>query len=567
MRLPAIRARGTAVRAVAFAFIVLAQCALNATAAEKFAVASAHPLATKAGEDVLRAGGNAFDAAIAVTATLAVVEPFSSGLGGGGFYLLHRASDKFEVMVDARETAPLAATETMYVNEKGEADQRASLDGAKAAGIPGIPAGIVHLAKKYGSKPMAELLTPAISYAENGFAIDGRYVGAAAWRTAAMASYPETAQIFLKDGKSPSPGDFVKQTALGKTLRAIAQSGHEAFYRGPIAEEMVRAVRASGGIWSIEDLQRYKVIEREPFRFEYRGAKITTAQLPSSGGLTMAQTLQILERFDLSSLSDAERTHLVAEAMRRGYQDRARYLGDADFVRVPQQKLASRDYADTRAAGINVARATPSAELDSAAPADVKQGDHTTHFSIVDAAGNRVAATLSVNAPFGAAMVAGSTGVLLNNEMNDFTIAPGASNLYNLTGQSANLVAAGKRPLSSMSPTFVEDSRGVLVLGTPGGSRIISMVLIGILMHLHSPTLDIAAIVSAPRFHHQYMPDRIEYEPGAFSKEWVEALRAKGHTVQEGKRRWGNMQAVFVNRASGEAIAEGDPRGKAGVLF
>jgi gamma-glutamyltranspeptidase/glutathione hydrolase len=197
----------------------------------------------------------------------------------------------------------------------------------------------------------------------------------------------------------------------------------------------------------------------------------------------------------------------------------------------------------------------------------VKQGEHTTHFSIVDAAGNRVAATLSINAPFGAAMLAGSTGVLLNNEMNDFTLAPGASNLYNLTGQSANLVAPGKRPLSSMSPTFVEDSRGVLVLGTPGGSRIISMVLIGILTHLQSANVDVAAVVATPRFHHQYLPDRIEYEPGAFKQEWIDALRAKGHTLQEGKRRWGNMQAVFVNRANGDAVAEGDPRGKSGVLF
>lgn len=554
------------VRIVCFSIALLVSCAA-VHAAEKFAVATAHPLATEVGERVLRSGGNAFDAAVAVTAALGVVEPFSSGIGGGGFYLLHRASDQYEVMIDARETAPLAANESMYINDKGEVDTRSSLDGAKAAGIPGIPAGLIHLSKKFGTKPLAEMLAPAIAFAENGFPVDGRYVGAAAWRAAAMANFPETAQVFLRDGKSPSPGDVIKQPALAKTLRTIAQSGNDGFYRGAIAEEMVRAVRAGGGLWSLDDLQRYRVIERPPSRFEYRGAKITTVQLPSSGGLTLMQALQILEHFDLSALNDVDRTHLIVEALRRGYQDRARYLGDADFVQVPQAKLASREYAKDRAASVSASRATASAELDSSQPAEIKQGDHTTHFSIVDAAGNRVAATLSINAPFGAAMLAGATGVLLNNEMNDFTIAPGASNLYNLTGQSANLVAAGKRPLSSMSPTFVEDSRGVLVLGTPGGSRIISMVLLGILKHLHGSGVDIAGVVAAPRFHHQYMPDRIEYEPVGFKNEWIEALRAKGHTMQEGKRRWGNMQAVFVDRVSGDAVAEGDPRGKSGVLF
>jgi gamma-glutamyltranspeptidase/glutathione hydrolase len=278
----------------------------------------------------------------------------------------------------------------------------------------------------------------------------------------------------------------------------------------------------------------------------------------------MAQVFHILACFDPRGLSPTDRVHLVIEAMRRGYHDRSRYMGDADFVTIPAT-LARREYAVARAASIDVARATPSAALEAAEP--VRQGDNTTHFSVVDAAGNRVAATLSVNGPFGAAFVAGASGVLLNNEMNDFSVAATGGNLYGLTGFSGNIIEPGKRPLSSMSPTFVEDSRGVLVLGTPGGSRIISMVIIGILEHLASSSVDPERVVAAPRYHHQYLPDRIEFEPGQFAPTWVKALEGKGHVVIEGRRRWGNMQAVFVDAVTGEATPASDPRGRTGVLF
>jgi gamma-glutamyltranspeptidase / glutathione hydrolase len=545
--------------------LLLSVLLAGAAWAERFAVASAHPLATEAGEKILAKGGSAFDAAVAVAAALAVVEPFASGLGGGGFFLLHRASDRFEVVVDAREMAPLAASRDMYLNDKGEPDARASLDGAKAAGIPGTPAGLVHIAKRYGRLPLAETLAPAIALAEHGFAVDGRYAAAAGWRETALKADAEAERIFLDAGKAPEKGFLVRQPELAATLRAIAERGGEGFYRGPVAAEMVRAVRAGGGLWSLEDLARYRLMERDPLKFRYRDATITTISLPSSGGLVLAQALQILERYDLAASSEAERSHLIVEALRRGFHDRARYMGDSDFVTVPEIRLRSREYADQRAAGIDPAHATPSAEL--AAPPAAKDGENTTHFSIVDADGNRVAATLSVNGPFGAATVAGASGVLLNNTMNDFALAPEASNLYGLSGSRANLIAPGKRPLSSMSPSFVEDKRGVLVLGTPGGSRIISMVLLGILAHVGAGPVDVAKVVGTPRFHHQYLPDRIEIEPGQFPVEWVDALKAMGHTVQEGRRRWGNMQAVFVDAASGEAVAEGDPRGKSGVLF
>jgi gamma-glutamyltranspeptidase/glutathione hydrolase len=277
--------------------------------------------------------------------------------------------------------------------------------------------------------------------------------------------------------------------------------------------------------------------------------------------LTLVQSLQILERFPLSSLDPVERIHLVVEALRRGYQDRARYLGDPDFAQVPDW-LATRAYADRRAATIDLERATPSERL-----AAMSEGENTTHFSVVDREGNRVAATLSINLPFGAGVMAGDTGVLLNDEMDDFAIAPGTPNAYQLVGASANQVEARKRPLSSMTPTFVEDERGWLVFGTPGGSRIISMVLLGILDYVDGGRPDIEHLVSAPRYHHQFLPDGIEYEPGAFPPTWVEALRAKGHTLREGRRSWGNMQAVYVDRASGEARSYSDPRGKGGAQF
>jgi len=287
--------------------------------------------------------------------------------------------------------------------------------------------------------------------------------------------------------------------------------------------------------------------------------------LPSAGGVVLTESLQILGRFPVGSLPPVERDHLIVEALRRGYQDRARYLGDPAFV-MPPARLTSMAYADQRAGSISLSKATSSAELDVLYPL-IPEGDNTTHFSIVDAEGNRAAATLSVNLPFGAGVVAGDTGVLLNDEMNDFAIAPGVPNAYGLIGNEANAVQPHKRPLSSMTPAFVEDERGILVLGTPGGSRIMSMVLLGILQYVDSATIDVDQIVGAPRFHHQYLPDRIEYEPNGFALEWIEALKAMGHTMQEGKRRWGNMQAVYVNRASGEAKAASDPRGKAGLLF
>ncbi len=551
-----------------FAFVValLAGFAQGAAPAQECGIASAHPLATRAGCDVLKSGGNAFDAAVAVAAALAVVEPYASGIGGGGFFLLHRGADAFEVFVDARETAPAKATREFFLDDNGQPRQKASLDGPTAAGIPGMPAALDWVSGHYGKLALARALQPAIGLAEQGFPADARYVWATGYREAMLKADVNAERIFLDNGNAVGPGFVVKQPQLARTLRMLAAQGRQGFYRGDFARRLVEAVRSGGGLWELSDLESYRVVERPPAKFSYRGATITSAPLPSSGGLVLAQSLFILERVALATLSETDRVHYTVEAMRRGYHDRARYMGDPDFVAVPVEKLASREYARQRAASIDPDRATPSDALAEIADA-AAEGKDTTHFSVIDAEGNRVAATLSVNAPFGSGFVAGDTGVLLNNHMNDFSLAPSAANIYRLVGNEANAIEAGKRPLSSMSPTFVEDERGVLVLGTPGGARIISMVLEGILAYVDQPLFDLQRMVGASRYHHQYLPDRIEIEPGAFSQQWIAALRTKGHAVEEGRRKWGNMQAVYFDKKTGRVTSANDPRGQAGVLF
>lgn len=549
-----------------FVVALLAGFMQGPAAAQECGIASAHPLATRAGCEILQSGGNAFDASVTVAAVLAVVEPFASGLGGGGFFLLHRAADGFETFVDARETAPAKAVREFFIDENGEPRQKASLEGPTAAGIPGTPAALDWVAGHYGRLPLEHTLAPAIRLAEQGFAADARYAWATGYREALLRVNRNAARVFLDDGKAVAAGFVVRQPELARTLRMLAAQGGQGFYRGSFAQKMVDAVRAGGGFWELADLERYRVAERPPVRFTYRGAAITTAPPPSSGGLVMAQCLFILEPVAMARLAEADRVHYTVEAMRRGYHDRARYMGDPDFVAIPVEKLGSRAYARRRAASIDPVRATPSGALaawSEAAP----EGTDTTHFSVIDAEGNRVAATLSVNAPFGSGFLAGESGVLLNNHMNDFALVPSAPNLYKLVGNRNNAIEPGKRPLSSMSPTFVEDERGVLVLGTPGGSRIISMVIQGILDYVDQPVVDIERLVGAPRYHHQYLPDRIEIEPGAFADSWIDALKAKGHAVEVGRRKWGNMQAVYFDKKNGRITTANDPRGQAGVLF
>lgn len=529
------------------------------------AIASAHKLATKAGETVLAQGGNAFDAAVAVSAALAVVEPYASGLGGGGFWLLHRASDGRDIMIDGRETAPSKATEKMYLDADNEPIPGASLNGPLAAAIPGTPAALDHIAKHYGKLPLQQSLAPATALARDGFKLDQRFAGTLKNHQEKLSRYADTAQAFLDmRGEAPAQGTLLRQPRLAATLLAIGEKGRDGFYRGWVAQEMVQSVQQNGGIWQPEDLINYRVIERQPVKFTYRGAQITTASLPSSGGLTMAQGLNILENFALSDLKKWDQAHVITEALRYAYQDRMTYLGDSDFVKVPEKKLLSKAYASERAANIGLKQVTP---VLSQTQGEQDEGTQTTHFSIIDQEGNRVAATMSVNTFFGSGFVAGKSGVLLNNEMDDFSISHDVPNVFGLFGMKANYIVPGKRPLSSMSPTFVEDDKGVLIIGTPGGSRIISMVLLAIIDYVDNQQTNPMTLVSNPRFHHQYLPDYMMIEPGAFDERWIDELRSKGHAVQIGKRRWGNMQLIFYDKNTRQSHVANDPRGLTDIRY
>ena len=522
------------------------------------AVASAHPLATEAGLEVLAAGGNAFDAAVTVAAVLAVVEPYGSGLGGGGFWLLHRASDGRQVMIDGRERAPLAATPDLFLDAQGRVVPRASIDGPLAAGIPGQPAALVYLAERYGRLPLERTLVPAIRLAEGGVTVDTHYRDMARFRLEVLRASPEAATTFLDHGHVPGEGFVLRQPALARTLRHMAQKGFDGFYRGAVAQELVRSVRAAGGIWRVEDLAGYRVVERTPITGSYRGMRVVSAALPSSGGIVLVEMLNVLSGYPLGNLDTASRVHLLVEAMRRAYRDRAQYLGDPDYVSVPVRQLLSPDYAAGLRAGIHPRHATPSQWLAPVEDGESAGGRHTTHYSILDAEGNRVAATLSINYPFGSGFVAGATGVLLNDEMDDFVARPGTPNVYGLVGGHANAIAPGKRMLSSMSPTFLEHEGRIAILGTPGGSRIITMVLQAALAFREGAGPQ--ELVAAPRIHHQYLPDRIDVELDALDPEDMDALQAMGHRIKLFDSGWGNMQVIVWDRGAGRVEAASDPR-------
>lgn len=527
--------------------------------AHKSAIASAYPLASKAGEEVLSAGGNAFDAAVAVSAALAVVEPSSSGLGGGGFYLLRRDADGFETMVDAREKAPGAASRDMYLDKSGNAIENASIAGPLAAAIPGEPAAFEYLAKKYGKLSLKRDLEPAIKLAREGFPLYGRLQGGLRYKRDVIARSPDAAKVFLTPaGDVPELGAIIKQPELARTLEAIATEGARGFYQGRVAQDLVAGVRAGGGIWTLEDLKNYQVVERKPLVGSYHGARIVSASPPSSGGIAVIDSLNILSGYDLKRYDSATRKHLIIEAMQRAYRDRAIYLGDPDFVKVPLARLMNEDYAAGQRTSIRLDKAMPSALLPGI-EAD-NGGTDTTHFSVLDKDGNRVAATISVNLFFGTGYMPTGTGVLLNNTMDDFSTKPGRPNEFGLIGAAANAIAANKRSLSSMSPTFVDTKKGMMIIGSPGGSFIISMVLLGTLNYLDG--MNAADIVKYGHYHHQYLPDEVDYEEGALSAEEITKLTAMGHRLRASSRRWGNMQVITWDFASGKVEAASDPRGE-----
>jgi gamma-glutamyltranspeptidase / glutathione hydrolase len=543
----------------AWALLVCAGALHAATVAPREAViASAHALATDAGHEVLAAGGNAFDAAIAVSATLGLVEPESSGLGGGGFLLLRTASDDREVFLDARERAPLAASRDMFLAADGSPQRSRAVNGVLAAAIPGQPMALHHLASRYGRLPLSRSLAPAIRLAREGWAFGAKNSAMLAHRREVVKASPAAAALFLPGGAPPEIGAVLRNEDYAATLERLAQHGADGFYRGEFAARLVDGVRAAGGIWTREDLDGYRVIEREPIAIAHRGWRIVTAPPPSSGGVALAQILNIIDGYDYPSQPTVARIHLLAEAMRRAYRDRAIYLGDPDHVALPVALLTDPAYAAGLRAGINPARATPS-ELLPGVSAD-NGGTDTSHFSIIDAEGNLVAATQSVNLPYGSGWMVPGTGFMLNNHMDDFSVKPGVPNAYGLVGDDANAIAPGKRPLSSMTPTFLIGEQRIAVLGTPGGSRIITMVLLALLELMDGA--DPQQAVDRPRWHHQYLPDAISAEPDAFDAATIAALQARGFTVSAGERSWGNMQVALWHRADGAVSAGSDNRWK-----
>ena len=518
-------------------------------------IASANALATQAGFEVLAKGGNAFDAAIAVASTLSVVEPESSGIGGGFMATMHVAAGNRDVFIDAREAAPAAVNPKDYLNPDGTPNRDTALKGPFSAGIPGEPAGLVWLAKHYGKLTLADSLAPAIRTARDGFKPDNRLLGSIEDEQKNLQRWPASATKFLPNGKVPAVGEIWRDPDQAHTLQLLGQYGNAGFYSGETAKKIVDAVHAAGGNWTLKDLSSYSVKERLPITLDYRGYKIITAPPPSSGGVAIAEILNILSGFDLTKLDQVHRVHLVVESMRRAFRDHNDYLGDPDFVKMPLNMLLSPYYADGLRQTILPDKATPSSMLAPSSSED--PGMHTTHFSIIDADGNMVAITATVNYVLGSTFVADGTGVLLNDEMDDFALVPNKPNVYGLLGSKANAPEPGKRMLSSMSPSIVIGPDRTAVIGSPGGSTIITQVLEGILAFIDGG--DAHDVAAHKRFHHQYMPDVVMVEPGTFDASTSDALTKMGYTLKQ-REPWGFMNVVIWDRRTNKVDAASDPR-------
>ena len=512
--------------------------AVHGVAAAHGMVVAQEKIGARIGADILRQGGNAVDAAVATGFALAVTYPRAGNIGGGGFMIIHSAERREDVAIDYRETAPAAATRDMFLGADGKPDIAKSRDSALSIGVPGTVAGLALALEKYGSGKftLADLLKPAIELARDGFVISDDMADTLPGSARRFSRWPAAAKIFSRaDGSSLREGDTLVQTDLAATLSAIAAQGSRGFYQGPVAEKLAAGVREAGGIMTVDDLKSYQPVIRAPVRGSYRGFEIISMPPPSSGGVVLLETLNILEGFPLPDMKQgsAPSLHVMIEAMKRAYADRARYLGDPGFISAPVATLMSKEYAARQRAGIDLDRATPWTDaLSATPPPPPRESSNTTHFSIVDRSGNAVSNTYTLNFPYGLGLVADGTGVLLNNELDDFTAAPGASNAFGLVGFEANLPGPGKRPLSSMTPTIVlKDGRPVLVTGSPGGSRIISAVL-QVVVNVLDYKMDVAAAVAAPRLHHQWLPDVVRIERG-FADDVLAALRARGHEVIE----------------------------------
>jgi gamma-glutamyltranspeptidase/glutathione hydrolase len=532
---------------------------VHAVTAEHGMVVAQEKIGARVGADILKQGGNAVDAAVATGFALAVSYPRAGNIGGGGFMIIHSAERGEDVAIDYRETAPAAATRDMFLGADGQPDIAKSRDSALSIGVPGTVAGLALALEKYGSGKftLAQLLKPAIDLARDGFVVADDMADTLPGIQRRLARWPATVRIFSRaDGSSLQDGDRLVQADLAATLSAISAQGPRGFYEGAVAEKLAAGVREAGGIVTPDDLKAYRPVIRTPVRGNYRGYDIVSMPPPSSGGVVLLETLNILEGFPMPEMKQgsAPSLHVMIEAMKRAYADRARYLGDPDFITAPVAILMSKEYAARQRAGIELDRATPWTDALSATPP--REGSNTTHFSVVDAKGNAVSNTYTLNFPYGVGLVAEGTGVLLNNELDDFTAAPGASNAFGLVGFEANLPGPGKRPLSSMSPTIVlKGGKPVLVTGSPGGSRIISTVL-QVIVNVLDYHMDVAAAVAAPRLHHQWLPDEVRIEHG-FAEDVIAGLKARGHAVVE---PMGQTSANSVAVTDNGLLGAPDPR-------
>jgi gamma-glutamyltranspeptidase / glutathione hydrolase len=532
-------------------------------------VVSIQHLATDAGVEVLKEGGNAVDAAVATGFALAVVHPAAGNIGGGGFMLIHFAAGPKsgkDVFLDYRERAPLAATVNMYLDANGNVIPDSSITGYKAIGVPGSVAGMVYAEKKYGKLTLAQVMAPAIRLAADGFVLTEEEAGQL--HDSTLTQFPASKHIFQRDGNLYKAGEIFKQPELAATLRTIAADPDD-FYHGRIAKKLAEDVQQGGGILTTEDLARYVVKERPPVIGTYSGYTIVSAPPPSSGGVALIEALNILEAYDLSSLHDRtpEETHLILEAYRRAYMDRTDYLGDPDYVNIPVARLISKQYADAWRVGIQDDEATPSQDLKRPAgflppPPTMAEVRHesaeTTHYSVMDADGTAVAVTTTLNNSFGSGVTAEGLGFLLNDEMDDFASKQGVPNMFGLIQGPANSIAPGKRPLSSMTPTIVlKDGKVRFVLGSPGGGRIITTVA-NIFLSAADEGLNIQQAVDAPRFHHQYLPDIVYLESG-FPEDTVTALRGMGYTLKIGGH-WSDGECIAVDPSTGELEGGQDHR-------
>ena len=528
-------------------------------------VVSAHPLATQAGLSMLQQGGNAVDAAVATTFAISVVEPFSAGLGGGGFLLMYQAKSNEIKALDFRERAPLNATKTMYLDNQGNVRPNASTNGYLAVATPGTIAGLYEVHRKYGRLPWKTVIAPAIQLAETGLPVSWRFVSATKTRLPTLLKNPDAQKIFTHNGKIYQIGERLVQPELAATLRSVSQNPQD-FYTGTIATAIAADMAANSGLITQKDLQQYRPTWRDPVCGDFRKARVCSMPPPSSGGVHLLQILNIIGDTDLKTLGwhSPDALHLLIESMRIAYADRATYLGDPDFIKVPVKALISPVYAQKRRQEINPQKATPSSQVKAVDPAVLqrltKESIETSHLTVVDRDRNAVSLTFTVNLGFGAGVVAKGTGIVLNNEMDDFAIAPNTPNAFGLVGGTANAIAPNKIPLSSMTPTIItENGRLRLAVGSPGGSTIITTVL-QIVLNVLVYDMDVRKAVAAPRVHHQWLPDRLNVESWGLDTLTIADLKRRGHQIEE-RPSWGNANAIVV-MPDGSLEGAADPRGE-----